>query len=61
MLATSVVMVLFEFLSHVSDSRYLKPTILAFLVVLDKPKIVTLGCFATRAKVVGSRDPISYS
>ena len=61
MFTITISIVLFESLVQVCNHRYLKPVILTFLVVPDKPKMVTLGYFAIRAKEVGFRDPISYS
>ena len=49
-------MAVFEFLGRVSDLRFLKPTILVFLIVPDLLKMVLLGYFAIGAKVVGSGD-----
>ena len=53
---TLILMAIFEFLGRVSDFRYLKPTILAFFDSSRLAKMVILGYFAIRAKVVVSRD-----
>ena len=60
MLTASVLMVLFEPLSHVCDLWYLKPTILPFLGAPRLAQNVQFGEFAIIAKIVGSGDPISY-
>ena len=52
--------VLIDLWGNVCNPRYLKLTILAFSVVSDWPKMVSLGYFAIRAKVVGCKDPVSY-
>ena len=56
MLIISILMALFESLDQVIDPRYLKQTILSFFGSPRLDKMVTLGCFANRVKVVSSRD-----
>ena len=54
-------MVLSESSGNFCEPRYLKLIDLSFVMVPDELKIVYLENFVIRAKVVGSRDPISYS
>ena len=61
MLTISVLMVLSESSGNFCEPRYLKLIDLSFVMVPDELKIVYLENFVIRAKVVGSRDPISYS
>ena len=60
MLTTSVSMVRFKYLGHVCAIQNLKPTILVFSVFPDLSKSVSLGYHVIRAKVLGSRNTISY-
>ena len=61
MLTISVLMVLPESSGNFCEPRYLKLIDLAFAMVPDELKMVYLENFVIRAKVVGSRDSISYS
>ena len=61
MLTNSVLMVRSKTLGHVCAIQYLKPAIFALSVFPDQPKVVSLGYYVIRAKVLGSRVPISYS
>ena len=54
-------MIRFKTLGHVCAIQYLTSTILAIYVLPDYSKMVSLGYYVIRAKVLGSRDPISYS
>ena len=54
-------MVRFKSLGHDCAIQYLKPTILASSGFPDQSKTGSLGNYVIRAKVLGSRDPISYS
>ena len=60
MLTALVSMVQFESLGHVFKIQYLKLAILAFSVFPDWSKTGSLGYYVIRAKVLGSRDTISY-
>ena len=61
MLTISVLMVLSKSICNFCEPRYLKLIDLSFVMVPDELKIVYLENFVIRAKVVGSRDSISYS
>ena len=51
---------LLDSFGNVCNYRYLRPSILAFQVAPDQPKMVYQGYFAIRFKVMGYRYPISY-